>query len=146
MQTRYFSLGLGIVYVLVGIVGFIPAFYTSPPASAPHLQVTASYGYLFGIFPINALHNVVHIVVGLAGIIAWSRLILAEVYCRTLFIVFGLLTVLGFIPQADTIFGYVPLFGNDTWLHTATALSSAFFGWVPTAQNVPAEPVASHSH
>jgi membrane associated rhomboid family serine protease len=132
MLTRYFALAFGIVYVIVGIVGLIPAFYTTPPAGAPHVDVTGAYGYLFGIFPVNWLHDAVHILTGLAGIICSARLRPAVYYSRVLFLVFGLLTVLGFMPQADTLWGLVPIFGNDTWLHAATSIAGAFFGWVAT--------------
>lgn len=138
MQTRYWSLLVGVVYLVVGIVGFIPALYTSPPASPP-VAVTAGYGLLFGLFPINVLHNIFHILTGLIGIACFARFGAAQVYSRLLFLVYGLLTIAGFMPQGDTLFGIIPLFGNDIWLHAITALASAYFGWV--AEERTAEPV-----
>jgi hypothetical protein len=145
MQTRLFALGIGIVYLLVGIVAFIPALYTSPPAGTPHVNVTASYGYLLGLFPVNALHDVVHLLVGIAGIAAAARLSSARLYCMTLFLVYGLLTFLGFIPTADTLWGLVPIFGNDTWLHAATAIAAGYFGFV-ASEPAYVEPLPSHAH
>lgn len=130
MLARYFALVFGIVYLLVGILGFIPQLYTSPAANAPHVDVTGAYGYLLGLFPVNWLHDVVHILVGLAGIISYFRFRSARYYSRFLFLVFGLLTIFGFMPQANTLWGLVPLFGNDAWLHAATSLAGGFFGWV----------------
>ena len=141
--TRYFALFFGMIYVVIGIVGFIPGLHTMAPASAPHMDQTASYGYLFGLFPINALHNALHIVVGLAGIAAFPRFSLARSYCILVFLLFGLLTVMGFIPQLDTAWGWVPLFSGDTWLHAATSISGAFFAFVvpePTTM----EPAPAH--
>jgi hypothetical protein len=141
--TRYFALFFGMIYVVIGIVGFIPGLHTMAPASAPHMDQTASYGYLFGLFPINALHNALHIVVGLAGIAAFPRFSLARAYCILVFLLFGLLTVMGFIPQLDTAWGWVPLFSGDTWLHAATSISGAFFAFVvpePTTM----EPAPAH--
>ena len=89
MQTRLFALVLGVVYLILGILGFIPALYTTPPAGAPHLDVGGSYGYLFGTFPQNVLSDVFHLVIGLLGVIAGSRLVLARYYCQTLFLLFG---------------------------------------------------------
>jgi hypothetical protein len=130
MQTRLFALTIGVVYLLVGVVGFIPALYTKPPLTAPHVDVTASYGYLLGIFPVNALHNIVHILVGLSGIVAGSRFALARYYCIVLFLVYGVLTVMGFIPTLDTTWGLIPIFGSDTWLHAASTIAAAYFGFV----------------
>jgi hypothetical protein len=144
--TRYFSLLFGMVYLLVGIVGFIPGLHTTPPPGAPHLDQTADYGYLFGLFPINAWHNVVHFVVGLAGLVAYARFSLARAYCILLFLVFGALTFMGFIPQLDTVGGLIPLFSGDTWLHAATSLAGALFAFVapePTTME-PAPAAAAH--
>src|SRR5947208_13851461 len=119
MLARYFALGFGIVYTLVGILGFIPALYTTPAANAPHVDATAAYGQLLGLFPVNALHDVVHILIGLAGIAAYFTFRSALYYARTLFVVFGLLTIFGFMPQANTFWGLIPLYNNDVWLHAA---------------------------
>jgi hypothetical protein len=40
------------------------------------------------------------------------------------------LTVAGFIPGLETMFGLVPLFQNDIWLHALFALVAAYFGWL----------------
>lgn len=129
MQTRYWALAIGVIYVVVGIVGFIPALYSSPPAT-PHLDVTASYGLLLGIFPVNVVHDVFHIVIGILGIAVFGSERAAGAYSRALFLIFGLLAIMGFIPQADTVFGLIPIYGNDVWLHTVTAIASSYFGWV----------------
>jgi hypothetical protein len=130
MQARLLSLAIGVVYVVVGIIGFIPFLHTSPPTSAPHVDATAAYGYLLGIFPVNALHDALHIAVGLLGIAVSRNLRASMYYGRFLFVLFGFLAVLGFMPQANTLWGLVPIFGADTWLHTGTALLGAYIGWV----------------
>lgn len=142
-QTRYFSLLLGVVYLLIGIIGFIPGLYTTPPVDAPHVDVTAGYGYLFGIFPVNVLLNIVHILIGLAGVAAGARFSWARTYCALSFLVFGLLSLMGFMPTVNTAGGYAPLFSGDTWLHAATAVAAALFAFVvPESTNV--EPAPAH--
>lgn len=145
MQTRLFALVFGVVYVLVGIIGLFSAFYTAPPSTAPHVDVTTQYGYLLGQFPVNLLHDLFHILVGLVGIVAGARFALARFYSQTLFFLFGALTVLGFLPQANTLWGLIPLFGSDTWLHAVTALAAGYFGFVaPESTHV--EPVPETAH
>lgn len=144
MQTRFFSLGIGIVYILVGIVAFVPALYTSVPAGTPHLDVTGSYGYLLGLFPVNYLHDIVHILVGVGGIAAAARLATARFYCQTLFLVYGALTIAGFLPELNTLWGHLPLYGNDTWLHAGSALVAGYFGFVAGEEQHLA-PAASHA-
>jgi len=131
-QTRLFTLVLGVLYLVVGILGFVPALRTAPPFDAPHLDAGAGYGYLFGLFPINDLHNVVHILIGIFGIALSAKFSAARLYCRTLFVLFGVLTFLGFLPQADVLFGLIPIFSNDTWLNAVSAIIVAYFGYVAT--------------
>ncbi len=72
MRTRYLALIVGIAFLLVGIMGFVPSL-RSLPSNAPDITVDFGYGYLLGLFPINVLHNIVHLTVGALGIAAyWS--------------------------------------------------------------------------
>jgi hypothetical protein len=36
---------------------------------------------------------------------------------------------MGLIPGLSTLFGLVPLFGHDVWLHALTAIIAAWFGY-----------------
>ena len=128
--TRYFALLFGLIYLVIGIVGFIPGLHTTAPAGAPHMDQTAGYGYLFGLFPINALANVFHIVIGLIGIACFPWFSAARGYCILVFLLFGVLTFMGFIPQLDTMGGWVPLFSGDTWVHAVSSLAGALFAFV----------------
>lgn len=137
MQTRYFALIAGLVYVLVGIAGFAPAFRTAPEAAAPALAVETGYGRLFGLFPINVVHNLVHLAIGIWGLAAYASFPAARVFARGLAWIFGALTVMGFIPGLNTLFGLAPLFGHNIWLHAGTALVAAYFGYrTPAAVEV----------
>lgn len=136
-MVRPFALIFGIIYVLVGILGFIPGLSTHP-ADAPHLSVESGHGYLLGMFPINILHNVVHLIIGIAGILASRSLGGARLYAKALAIVYGLLAVLGLIPATQTTFGLIPIHGNDIWLHALSALIAAYFGFVAGDSGEPA--------
>lgn len=141
MQTRYWALAIGVIYVVVGIAGFIPALYSAPPAT-PHVDVTANYGLLLGLFPVNVLHDLFHILVGVAGIAVFRSERASRDYSRALFLIYGLLAIMGFIPQANTVFGLIPIYDNDVWLDTATAIMSSYFGWVAGEHTTePAAPV-----
>ena len=139
MNTRTFALVLGIVLLLVGILGFIPGVVShvepatgTVPGSAdaaPGAAVVESYGYLLGLFPINALHNLVHIVWGILGIVAYRSLGGARMFAKATAVVYGLLTILGLIPGFSTVFGLVPLYGHDVWLHALIAIAAAYFGF-----------------
>lgn len=129
MKTRYFALIVGIVYVLVGIMGFVPSLH-SLPNSAPEIAVNTGYGYLLGLFPINVLHNFVHLAVGLLGIAAFWSFGFAKLFAQGLAIFYGALAVMGLIPATNTTFDLIPIFSNDIWLHAVTAAISGYFGFV----------------
>ena len=125
MNTRTFALVFGVAFLLIGLSGF---FLLSPPhAEHPELAVDSFYGQALGLFPVNILHNIVHILFGIWGLLAYKSLSGAKTYAKGVAIIYAVLTVAGLIPGLDTMGGFVPLFGNDIWLHAllaATARSS----------------------
>lgn len=130
MKTRYFALLSGIFYVLLGLAGFVSPLVVLGPAMMPPLVVELGYGYLLGLFPINLLHNVVHVATGMLGVLAYLRYEHARWYARGAAIFYGILAVMGLVPQIDTVFGLMPVFGYTVWLHGLTAVIAAYFGFV----------------
>ena len=59
MVLRAFALLMGVVFGLVGILGFTPGAVHSVPMDSPALVVDEGYGLLLGLFPVNVLHNFV---------------------------------------------------------------------------------------
>jgi len=125
-----FALIFGAVYTLVGVMGFVPQVLVPPPTTAPHLAVGTLYGYLLGVFPVNVLHDLVHLAVGVMGIAASRRLSWAIAYCRAVAVIFAGLTIMGLLPGLDTTLGLIPIYGADVALHALTAVASAYFGWI----------------
>ena len=130
MSTRTFALVFGIVFLLIGIAGFVPGLVQPVHEGHPPLSVDSGYGQVFGLFPVNVLHNIVHLLFGIWGILAYKSLAGARTYARGVAIIYAVLTVAGLVPGLSTMFGLVPLYGNDIWLHALLAAVSAYFGWV----------------
>jgi hypothetical protein len=139
MTTRNFAMIMGIVFVAVGLLGFFPGVVSIPRAGAPDLAVDTGYGYLLGLFPINVLHNFVHMAVGIWGMMASRTLAGSLSFARGLAIFYGLLTIMGLIPGLNTTFGLIPIFGHDIWLHAVTAGVAAYFGFTGHAEALPVE-------
>jgi uncharacterized protein DUF4383 len=135
MRTATFALFIGIAYLSAGLLGLVPAALMPPPVDAPPTRFNALYGYLLGLFPVNVLHSVVHIAIGIWGLVAWQadhigrRVRSPRMFARALAIIYGALAVLGLIPAANTLFGLLPIHGHDVWLHAVTAAIAAYFGW-----------------
>jgi hypothetical protein len=118
--AKLYAQFVGIVLTLVGIVSFIPLLQTSvfTASGAP----SGSY-LLLGIFALNPLHNVIHILTGVLALGAWfyggGR------YLRWYALVFGvvyvLVTILG-IVMGTNILGLIPINPADDGLHALLAL------------------------
>lgn len=130
MNTRTFALIWGIGFLLAGASGFIPGLWHPAPASYPPLAVDSFYGDALGLFPVNILHNIVHLLFGVWGLLAYKSLGAAKTYAKVVAVAYALLIVMGLIPGLNTTFGLIPLFGNDIWLHLLLAAPAAYFGFV----------------
>ena len=153
------ALILGLIFTIIGVAGFIPDLVTLPggelaggaPISAdqipapPGANYSAAYmrgfGYLFGLFPTNLLHNIAHLAVGLFGLYSATGDRGAFNYNRFFAISYLLLAVLGLIPAANTLFGVMPIFGNNVWLNAVTGAIAAYYAFVWHKNN--AEKLAS---
>src|ERR1700741_761474 len=108
MSTRRFAFLLGLFVALAGIAGFLP-FFAHPEtgatlaanAIAPAAHGGAILGtgddMLFGLFPVNAAHNVVHLLFGLWGLAASRSRRGALAYARSVAIIYFLLAIAGLL-------------------------------------------------
>ncbi len=103
---------VGVVFLLVGILGFIPGITDDAPGS---FAGDDSQGSLFGIFQTSVLHNLVHLLFGVLGLLlsrTWegSRNFLIGGGAAYLALwILGLLGVMDWLPADD----------SDDWLHLA---------------------------
>jgi hypothetical protein len=106
----------GVVFVTVGLLGFVPG---------------VTHGeHLLGIFHVNAAHNVVHILSGIAALICGSiGTHAARMYFRVFGLIYGLVAVLGFVSGDRPILGIISNNMADTWLHVAIAAVSLLLGF-----------------
>ena len=126
MNTRTFALILGIAFLLAGVAGFFPA---PVPPDAPPLTMDHGYGMALGMLPVNTLHNLVHLLFGALGLIAYAGLFSTRLYAQIVAISYLLLTVLGLLPATNTTFGLIPIYGADVVLHAVIGLAAAYFGF-----------------
>ena len=103
MSTKTAALVFGVVFAVVGFLGFMPS---PPPPDAPPLSMEHGHGLALGLFPVNTLHNVVHLLFAVLGIAAWAGG-WARSYFQFLTVAYGLLAVLGLIPATSTTFGFI---------------------------------------
>jgi hypothetical protein len=137
MNPRRFSLYGGIVMLLLGLAALIPAL-SQTSFVLPFLRINSSYGLFLGYFPMNIVNKLALLVFGIWGIAASSApgtsLPASITFSRVVFVVMGLLCVLGFFRQTNTLYGYMPLFGNLIWVNGILAVMGAYFGYTLTSK------------
>ncbi|GAA3398403.1 DUF4383 domain-containing protein [Cryptosporangium minutisporangium] len=113
------ALGSGALFVLVGLLGFIPGLTTN----YDDLGVAGheSEALLLGVFQVSILHNVVHLLFGVAGL-----LMARTARTATLFLVGGgaiyfLLFLYGLVIDHESGANFVPVNTADNWLHLLLA-------------------------
>lgn len=112
--TRLAAGVFGAVYLLVGIVGF---FVTGLSGTGTLL-----------IFPISPLHNIVHLVIGAAGLAAYvAGPALSRTFCQVVGAVLAVVAVFGVI--VGNSLSFLPIGGFDVVLHVATALVLLYLGF-----------------
>jgi len=119
----------GVVFILVAIVGFI-----APGGMAMQPTDPATAAKILGMFPVNLLHNIAHLLIGIWGLAAsrsWGGSKQFFVWGGVIYLV---LTIGGFLWPAG--FGLLPLGGSDIGLHCVLAI-------VMLAIGLTAKPVAS---
>lgn len=97
----------GWVFVLVGIVGMVYSY-------------SMEGALLLGIFPVNVVHNLVHILLGLWGIKSAGSFASAKSYATIAGLLYLVLAIVGYVEPnpADML----PLGGNDVYLHAVLGI------------------------
>ncbi len=97
-QRRTLTRSLSLVLLVLGVLGFSLFTIQPPPAGAPSLTIFAGYGYLFGALPVNALHSILRIALGAAGLVLAGNNVTARLYSRGIAVFYGAFAILGCIP------------------------------------------------
>lgn len=115
MNTQNASLTFGIVFVLVGILGFVPN-----PLVAPH-----------GVFAVNVAHNLVHVLTGAVFLAAAIRFAdKADTVFKVVGAAYVLVTIVGFLTPGSMLLGLVHINQADRWLHLGLAVVILAAGFV----------------
>jgi hypothetical protein len=118
---------IGLVFLVVGIAGFIPGITTN---LYDGLEFAGHDGdaELLGIFQVSVLHNIVHLLFGVAGL-ALSRTISGS---RTFLVgggaIYLVLWLYGLIIDKDSDANFVPLDSADDWLHFGLGVAMIALG------------------
>ncbi len=122
------SLAVGAVFLLVGILGFIPgitANYDQLTFAGHHSEAA-----LLGIFNVSVLHNLVHLAFGVAGIVLARTFAAARAYLLGGGVIYLVLFVYGMVIDHHSAMNFVPVNDADNWLHLGLAVAMLGLGAV----------------
>lgn len=106
----------GIIMLLIGVLGFIPALTPE--------------GKLLGLFMVNNVHNIIHLATGAVAIICGLTSDRAsQIFFAVFGIIYGLVTILGFIQGPGLLLGLVAINQADNWLHFVISALSLYLGF-----------------
>lgn len=114
------ALVFGIGFLLASAAGFLQGGMSMDPN--PDTAPKA-----LGLFPVNVVHNLVHLIFGVWGVIASRGFVASRTFCRIAGVIYLVLIPVGFMFPSG--FGLIPLGGNDPWLHLVLGVPLAFFGF-----------------
>src|SRR5687767_2900829 len=106
--TQMFALVFGVVYLLVGLLGFI---------NKP----------ILGILEVNVLHNIVHLLIGGALVAGSSRHDTAKTVSLAVGVAYLLVAVLGFVAT-DFLDDLIKINQADNFLHLVSGAVAVYFG------------------
>ena len=122
------ALAFGAVYLLVGIVGFFVTGFD-------HFADNSQHEMLLGLFMINPLHNIAHILVGIAGLAMARTLAGARSYGWLLAVLYAALFVYGLFA-VNASWDFLNINAGDNVLHILTALVGLAIALIPVRDAV----------
>lgn len=114
----------GIALLGSGILGFVPA-------ATPN-------DHLLGLFHVNTLHNIIHIISGAIALFAGLNSERASrIYFQVFGVIYALVAVLGFVSGDQPLLGVVANNQADIWLHLAIAAIALVLGFAVRESRIP---------
>ncbi|MFD9890732.1 DUF4383 domain-containing protein [Amycolatopsis sp. NPDC059027] len=127
------AVGVGSVFLLVGILGFVPGVTTGMDGFT--MFGHHSTALLLGVFSVSGLHNVVHLLFGVAGLALARSAGGARGFLLGGGAVYLVLWLFGLIVDQGSAANFVPVNTADNWLHLALGVVMIALG-VLTRQRV----------
>ncbi|HVY21510.1 MAG TPA: DUF4383 domain-containing protein [Bauldia sp.] len=105
MTAKLAAIVLGIVFVLIGLLGF----FNNP---------------VLGLFQVNTAHNLVHIVSGLVLLAGAYSSLGSGMALKIIGVVYAIIAIVGFfLVSADgMLLGFIAMNEADKWLHVVLAI------------------------
>lgn len=120
------ALIVGIVFLIVGIGGFIPGL--TQQSDILHAAGTGSGALLLGLFQVSVLHNIVHLLFGVVGVAVAARARASRLYLIWGGVIYLVLWIYGLVAVGNDQLNFVPVNNADNWLHLVLGAGMILLG------------------
>jgi hypothetical protein len=122
------SATVGAIFLLIGILGFIPGITTH--YGDMYFAGHESGAMLFGIFQVSILHNIVHLLFGIAGLALARTVAGARLFLIGGGAIYLVLWLYGLVVNQNSAANFVPFNNADNWLHLVLGVGMIALGLV----------------
>jgi hypothetical protein len=113
MLLRIIAVLFGIAFIFAGMAGFLPSFTPN--------------GLLLGLFEVDMLHNLIHLVSGVVAIMAATSLRASRLFFRIFGVLYALVTIAGFWNHGQVYIMHMNM--ADNFLHLVIAFVMLYLGF-----------------
>lgn len=114
INAKNIALLFGVIFLAVGVLGFVPNPLVSPT----------------GVFVVNGMHNLVHLLTG-AAFLAGAYFGYARQTTIGIGVYYVAVALIGFITKGDMMLGLIHINAADRWLHAGLAVAILTAGFIP---------------
>lgn len=129
------ALVIGVIFLIIGIAGFIPGITSD--FSTIKFAGHHSDAKLLGLFQVSILHNIVHLLFGVAGVALARTLSGARAFLVGGGVIYLVLWLYGLIVDQDSGANFVPFNTADNWLHLLLGVGMVGLGLALSRSAVP---------
>ena len=124
---------LGAVFLLIGILGFIPGITTN--YGDMYIAGHESNAKLLGLFQVSVLHNIVHLAFGVAGLAMGRTVAGARTFLVGGGAIYLVIWLYGLVVDQNSGANFVPFNTADNWLHLVLGVGMIALGVTLTRQS-----------
>ncbi len=134
-------MAVGVVFLLVGLLGFVPGI--TQRFGDMQFAGHQSESHLLGIFQVSILHNIVHLLFGVAGLALARSFSGARSYLVGGGVIYLVLFLYGLLIDKESAANFVPLNAADDWLHLVLGVGMLAVGLLLSRQDTAGDGVTS---
>ncbi len=121
---------VGVIFLVVGVLGFIPGITTH--YDDLYFAGHTSEAKLLGLFQVSVLHNIVHLLFGVAGLVLARTISGARTFLVGGGAIYLVLWLYGLVINQGSAANFIPVNGADNWLHFLLGVGMIALGLATT--------------